>query len=91
MVEEGEGNWSLSFEGLAKPFESATVTLIKRFISSAFGKIYKLPKNESHELEIPWITEKQQNFISRVVKRVEPFCSLVFILHCNTSFVSNII
>ena len=46
----------LSVGGLSLPFDHETTTLIKRFISSAVGKIYKLRTKKLHELEAPWLT-----------------------------------
>ena len=42
--------------GLSLPFNHKTTTLIKRFISSAVGKIYKLRIKKLRELEAPWLT-----------------------------------
>ena len=42
--------------GLSLPFDHETTTLIKRFISSAVGKIYKLRTKKLRELEAPWLT-----------------------------------
>ena len=42
--------------GLFLPFDHETTTLIKRFISSAVGKIYKLRTKKLCELEAPWLT-----------------------------------
>ena len=42
--------------GLSLPFDHETTTLIKRFISSAVGKIYKLRTKKLRELEAPWPT-----------------------------------
>ena len=44
--------------GLPLPFDNATAILIKRFISSAVGKIFKLHTNKLHELEAPWPKDK---------------------------------
>ena len=41
--------------GLPLPFDNATAILIKRFMSSAVGKIYKLHTNELRELETRWL------------------------------------
>ena len=42
--------------GLSLLFDNETTTLIKKFISSAVGKIYKLRTEKLHELEAPWLT-----------------------------------
>ena len=42
--------------GLSLPFDHETTTLIKRFISTAVGKIYKLRTKKLRELEPPWLT-----------------------------------
>ena len=42
--------------GLPLPFDHETTTLIKRFISSAVGKICKLCTKNLRELEAPWLT-----------------------------------
>ena len=42
--------------GLSLPFDHEATTLIKRFISSAVGKIYKLRTKKLRELEAPWLT-----------------------------------
>ena len=39
--------------GLSLPFESETTTLIKKFVSSAVGKIFKLLSKKLPELEVP--------------------------------------
>ena len=44
---------------LSLPFDHETTTLIKRFISSAFGKTYKLRTKKLPELEAPWPTSNQ--------------------------------
>ena len=41
---------------LSLPFDHETTTLIKRFICSAVGKIYKLRTKKLRELEAPWLT-----------------------------------
>ena len=42
--------------GLPLLFDDETTTLIKTFISSAVGKIYKLRTKKLRELEAPWLT-----------------------------------
>ena len=42
--------------GLSLPFDHETTTLIKRFISSAVGKICKLRTKKLIVLEAPWLT-----------------------------------
>ena len=44
--------------GLPLPFDNATAILIKRFISSAVGKIFKLHTNKLRDLEAPWLKDK---------------------------------
>ena len=41
---------------LPLPFDSLTVFVIIRFISSALGKIYKIRKNKLRELEATWLS-----------------------------------
>ena len=41
--------------GLSLSFDHETTTLIKRFISSAVGKIYKLRTKKLCKLEAPWL------------------------------------
>ena len=40
--------------GLSLPFDNETTTLLKKFVSSAVGKIYKLLTEKLPELEAPW-------------------------------------
>ena len=42
--------------GLSLPLDHEATTLIEMFISSAVGKIYKLPTKKLCELEAPWLT-----------------------------------
>ena len=54
--------------GLSLPSDHETTRLIKWFISSAAGKIYKPRAKTLRELEAPWLTS---------------FCNLLFyIFHC---------
>ena len=47
----------LLISGLSLSFDyETTTTLIKRFISSAIGKIYKLRTKKLRELEALWLT-----------------------------------
>ena len=39
--------------GLSLPFDNPTTTLVKKFVSSAVGTIYKLRTEKLHELEAP--------------------------------------
>ena len=41
--------------GLRLPFDQVTVTMVKRFISSAISKTHKLRKEMLRELETPWL------------------------------------
>ena len=41
--------------GLNLLFDQATVNVVKRFISSAIGKIHRLRKEMLRELEAPWL------------------------------------
>ena len=43
--------------GPSLPFDDALVVLIKRFVASAVGKIYKLRTAKLRELEAPLLTE----------------------------------
>ena len=45
----------LSVGGLSLPFDNQTTTLVKKFVSSAVGKIYKLRTEKLRELEAPWL------------------------------------
>ena len=41
---------------LSLPFDNQTTTLVKKFVSSAVGKIYKRLRTEKlRELEAPWL------------------------------------
>ena len=40
---------------LSLPFDNQTTTLVKKFVSSAVGKIYKLRIEKLRELEAPWL------------------------------------
>ena len=44
--------------GLALPLDSKTNIQIKRFISAAVGRIYKLRQERLHELEAPWLANR---------------------------------
>ena len=44
--------------GLALPLDSKTNIQIKRFISAAVGKIYKLRQERLRELEAPWLADR---------------------------------
>ena len=48
----------LPLGGLPLPFDNATAILVKRFMSSAVGKTYKLYTNKLRELEAPWLKDK---------------------------------
>ena len=41
--------------GLSLPFDNQATTLVKKFVSSAVGKIYKLRTEKLRELEAPWL------------------------------------
>ena len=41
--------------GLHLPYDQVTVNVVKRFISSAIGKIHRLRKEVLRELEAPWL------------------------------------
>ena len=45
----------LLVDGLSLPFDNQTTTLVKKFVSSAVGKIYKLRIEKLRELETPWL------------------------------------
>ena len=49
--------------GLALPLDSKTYIQIKRFISAAVGKIYKLHQERLRELEAPWLANRQCTII----------------------------
>ena len=40
--------------GLSSPFNSKTTTIVKRFVSTAVGKIYKIRSDKLRDLEAPW-------------------------------------
>ena len=44
--------------GLSLPFDSKTTTIVKRFVSTAVGKIYKIRSNKLRDLEAPWLKVK---------------------------------
>ena len=46
---------SIAIGGIHLPFDQVTVYVVKRFISSAIGKIYRLRKEMLRELEAPWL------------------------------------
>ena len=41
--------------GLSLPFDNQTTTPVKKFVSSAVSKIYKLRTEKLRELEAPWL------------------------------------
>ena len=41
--------------GLSLPFDNQTTTLVKKFVSSVVGKIYKLRTEKLREMEAPWL------------------------------------
>ena len=49
------------------PFDNATAIIIKRFISSAVGKIFKLHTNKLRELEGPWLKDKCESIFNFIV------------------------
>ena len=55
---DGDSKVLLLLGGLPLPFDNATAILIKGFISSAVGKIFKLHTNKLRELEVPWLKDK---------------------------------
>ena len=52
---DGDSKVLLLLGGLPLPLDNTTAILIKRFISSAVGKIFKLHTNKLHELKAPWL------------------------------------
>ena len=46
------------FGGLSLPLDSKTTTNVKRFVSTAVGKIYKIRSNRLRDLEAPWLKVK---------------------------------
>ena len=44
--------------GLSLPFDSKTTTIVKKFVSTAVGKIYKIRSNKLRDLEAPWLKVK---------------------------------
>ena len=55
---DGVSKVLLLLGGLPLPFDNAMAILIKRFIASAVGKIFKLHTNKLRELEAPWLKDK---------------------------------
>ena len=45
-------------EGLSLPFDSKTTTIVKKFVSTAVGKIYKIRSNKLRDQEAPWLKVK---------------------------------
>ena len=64
----------LLFGGLPLPFNNTTAFLIKSFMSSAVGKIYKLHTNKLRELEARWIKDKEKSIFNFIV--ISKFCNL---------------
>ena len=52
-----QGKVLLLVGGLSLPFDRDTVILIKRFLCSAVGRMYKLRKEKLLELSAPWLTK----------------------------------
>ena len=44
--------------GSSLPFDSKTTTIVKKFVSIAVGKIYKIRSNKLRDLEAPWLKVK---------------------------------
>ena len=44
--------------GLSLPFDSKTSTIVKRFVSTAVCKIYRIRSNKLRDLEAPWLKVK---------------------------------
>ena len=44
--------------GLSLPFDSKTTTIVKRFVSTAVSKIYKICSNKLRDLETLWLKVK---------------------------------
>ena len=65
----------LLVSGLSLLFDHEITTLIKRFISSAVGKIYKLRTKKLRELEALWLTSfcEIYYFVSFIVFLLLPF------------------
>ena len=55
---DGVSKVLLLLRGLPLSFDNAMAFLIKRFIESAVGKIFKLHTNKLRELEAPWLKDK---------------------------------
>ena len=55
---DGVSNFLLLLGALSLPSDNATAILIKRFISSAVAKVFKLHTNKLRELEAPWLKDK---------------------------------
>ena len=44
--------------GLSLPFDSKATTIVKRFVSTAVGRIYKTRSDKLRDLEAPWLNVK---------------------------------
>ena len=44
--------------GLSLPFDSKTTTIVKKFVPTAVGKIYKIRSDKIRDLEAPWLEVK---------------------------------
>ena len=60
---DGHNKVLLCLRGLALSFDIGTNILIKRFISSAVGKIHKLRDERLRELEALWLVNRSPAFI----------------------------
>ena len=60
--------------GLSLPLDNVTATFIKRLMSSAVGKIYKVHRNKSCGLEAPWVKRIRKKHFSFCL--INKFCNL---------------
>ena len=61
------GGLPLLLGGLPLPFDNMMAILIKRFMSSAIRKIYKLHLNRLRELETRWLKDKCKSILNFIV------------------------
>ena len=67
--------------GLPLPFQVETSIMIRRFVSSAAGKICKIRTDKLSELEAPWLTLQQLRFLK--MASFYTLCNqLYFVLNC---------
>ena len=60
--------------GLPLPFDSKTTTILKRWASTAVGKIYKICSDKLCDLEAPWLKVKYFLLFSFLISRKLLYC-----------------